>query len=436
MILPIGTDAPLYHYPISTVGMIIVNTLCFVIFGAGNESSSWLLHYGSFNPLEWVLSIFMHFGWMHLIGNMFFLWPFGLIVEGKLGWKRFLIVYLTIGVSQCAIEQTIMLTRTEARALASFDMESRQQLVDEIIVEEELSPEEAAHIAELYLTATRGASCGASSVIFGLMAICLVWAPKNELNVLLIIFIRPIFFEITIMWYSVFYIGCELLTFTLSGFSMGSNALHVMGAAVGFGIGVLYLKKDWVDCENWDLFRVLSGNYGRFADPSTTVGSHADPTLVFAKDVSVTGDAPIAIERDKAPVNSSSLKKINSLIDANAMLEAAEEMYALQLRDSNARLDQKRLKRLCQGLIKASVLEDAELYLDDYIERFPMDAAWARVRSAEVLLLNRRPSAALLTLKQVRLSQLTDDYQTLAKKIVRTAKKQVQNGVQDDTPEW
>lgn len=436
MLIPLGTDAPLYHYPIATVGMIVVNTICFMVFGPADPFTPWLLHYGSFNPIEWVLSVFMHVGWMHLISNMFFLWAFGLIVEGKLGWKQFIAVYMLIGVSQSAIEQTIMLTRTEASVLQHLDVESREQFVGELMAEDQIDEAEAEQLVDMYLKLARGASCGASSVIFGLLAICLVWAPKNEFNILLIIFIRPIFFELTILWYSIFYIGTEVLWFTITGFNMGTSALHLMGAVIGFGVGVLYLKKDWVDCENWDLFKVLNGKYGRFADASTTVGSHADPSLVFNGDVAVSDKAPASIEREITPVNSSSLKKINSLIDSNSIMEAAEEMYSLQLKDSHAKLDQKRLKRFSQGLIKVSMLDDAELYLEEYIERFPLDAAWARVRSAEVLLHNRRPSAALMTLKQVRLSQISDDYQTLAKKIVRQAKKLVNDGVQDETPEW
>lgn len=49
-------------------------------------------------PLSTLLSaMFMHGGWMHLIGNMWYLWIFGDNVEDRLGHLRFLVFYLAMG---------------------------------------------------------------------------------------------------------------------------------------------------------------------------------------------------------------------------------------------------------------------------------------------------------------------------------------------------
>jgi len=45
-----------------------------------------------------VTYMFMHGGWAHLVGNMYFLWVFGDNVEDRLGRGRFLLLYLTAGV--------------------------------------------------------------------------------------------------------------------------------------------------------------------------------------------------------------------------------------------------------------------------------------------------------------------------------------------------
>ena len=42
--------------------------------------------------------MFMHGGWLHIIGNMWFLWVFGDRVEQALGRFRYLIFYLACGV--------------------------------------------------------------------------------------------------------------------------------------------------------------------------------------------------------------------------------------------------------------------------------------------------------------------------------------------------
>lgn len=48
-------------------------------------------------------SLFMHGGWMHLLGNMLFLWIFGNNVEDHLGRVRFLLFYLACGVGSSLV---------------------------------------------------------------------------------------------------------------------------------------------------------------------------------------------------------------------------------------------------------------------------------------------------------------------------------------------
>ncbi len=52
--------------------------------------------------------MFAHDGVVHLVSNMYFLAVFGLIVQGKLGWNRFLRLYLSIGLIDAALTQLIM----------------------------------------------------------------------------------------------------------------------------------------------------------------------------------------------------------------------------------------------------------------------------------------------------------------------------------------
>ena len=75
--------------------------------------------------------------------------------------------------------------------------------------------------------------------------------------------------------------------------------------------------------------------------------------------------------------------------------------------------------------------------LEGYVDRFPDDAHWARVRLAHALLKRHKcPGAALRQLKQVRLSQLSHELEVLAKNVVRAAKAQVKAGVEDAEREW
>ena len=89
------------------------------------------------------------------------------------------------------------------------------------------------------------------------------------------------------------------------------------------------------------------------------------------------------------------------------------------------------------GLLQAQAFDDAEIWLQEYLDRYPEDNAWARIRMAQLLLTQlRRPAAALQALKGLSLEGVNGQMQTLAKKIVRTAKEQILSGVQDEEPEW
>jgi membrane associated rhomboid family serine protease len=51
-----------------------------------------------------ITSMFMHGGWMHVIGNMWFLWIFGNNVEDAMGTLRFIVFYLLCGLAAAALQ--------------------------------------------------------------------------------------------------------------------------------------------------------------------------------------------------------------------------------------------------------------------------------------------------------------------------------------------
>src|SRR6185295_13373453 len=103
---------------------IIANVLAFFYeLSLGPSLERFLTHYGVvpaavFNwsqlnvPLTAVLvpfltSMFLHGGWLHLIGNMWYLWIFGDNVEDRLGHFAYLIFYLLCGIG-AGIVHTIL----------------------------------------------------------------------------------------------------------------------------------------------------------------------------------------------------------------------------------------------------------------------------------------------------------------------------------------
>lgn len=59
------------------------------------------------NLLTPLLSIFLHGGWLHLLGNCLFLWVFGNNVEDSIGRLRFILFYLVCGLAAAAAQIAI-----------------------------------------------------------------------------------------------------------------------------------------------------------------------------------------------------------------------------------------------------------------------------------------------------------------------------------------
>jgi membrane associated rhomboid family serine protease len=104
--LPIGDDnSTRKTFPFVTYALIAVNVVFFLIELAGGDAfiMKWAFVPSRFlaNPFSDFLSLFtsmfMHAGWVHLGGNMLYLWIFGDNVEDRFGHLKFLIFYLICG---------------------------------------------------------------------------------------------------------------------------------------------------------------------------------------------------------------------------------------------------------------------------------------------------------------------------------------------------
>jgi membrane associated rhomboid family serine protease len=58
-------------------------------------------------PLTVIPAMFIHGGWLHLLGNMLYLWIFGDNVEDRLGHGRYLVFYLTCGLIAALVHATV-----------------------------------------------------------------------------------------------------------------------------------------------------------------------------------------------------------------------------------------------------------------------------------------------------------------------------------------
>ena len=115
---PIGDDDSTRRtVPVVTYALIVLNVLFFFVEMSGGDPfiMQWAFVPSRFaaNPFGDVAtlfsSMFMHAGWLHLGGNMLYLWIFGDNVEDRFGHIKFLIFYLLCGLAATAAQMAVSL---------------------------------------------------------------------------------------------------------------------------------------------------------------------------------------------------------------------------------------------------------------------------------------------------------------------------------------
>ncbi|HXE11106.1 MAG TPA: rhomboid family intramembrane serine protease [Bryobacteraceae bacterium] len=107
--IPLRALIRMNSFPAVTLGIIVINTLCFLFERILDPYAlqTLIFHYGlvpaHLHLSSLVTSMFLHGGWMHLIGNMWFLWVFGSRVEDTLGGFRYGAYYLICGVAAALV---------------------------------------------------------------------------------------------------------------------------------------------------------------------------------------------------------------------------------------------------------------------------------------------------------------------------------------------
>jgi rhomboid family protein len=111
--IPLRDVIPSRTTPYITSTIIILNALAwlFEVSLDPNDLNRFLTIYGVvpayFSAPTLITSMFLHGSWMHVIGNMWYLWIFGDNVEDRLGHGRFIVFYLLCGIA-AALGQVFM----------------------------------------------------------------------------------------------------------------------------------------------------------------------------------------------------------------------------------------------------------------------------------------------------------------------------------------
>lgn len=146
--------------------------------------------------LTTITSMFMHGGWLHLIGNMLYLWIFGDNLEDRLGHGKYFVFYLLCGV------------------LASLS-----------------------HVLATFFTAQNSLipSLGASGAISGVLGAYLILYPRRKVNMLLLF---RIVFSVP-AWVA---LGFWIVLQVVSGLGGSNDGVAYAAHIGGFVAGIILIK--------------------------------------------------------------------------------------------------------------------------------------------------------------------------------------------------
>jgi membrane associated rhomboid family serine protease len=231
MLIPIGTDVQHKRYPTVTYVLIGLNLLVFAVewavqrsggLEANNPSIRTIaqvflngsLWSDDFHLYSLITYQFLHAGWMHILGNMIFLLPFGKAVEDRMGHIGFALFYLGCG----------------------------------------------AFAGGMHALTSSSPVIGASGSVCAVTAAFIVLAPKTNIKVLLIFFIIGVY-QIPSMLLVAFFVLFDV--FSLLASAAGANAdptawvAHLGGYASGLAITFLLLKWKFISSSQYDLTEVI-----------------------------------------------------------------------------------------------------------------------------------------------------------------------------------
>jgi membrane associated rhomboid family serine protease len=215
--LPLQDTVPGRHPPVAVLGLILVNSAVFLVELALPEETLERVFrlFGvvpaglAEEPERWgslVTHMFLHGGWMHVLGNLWTLWIFGDNVEDRMGTRRFLVFYFLCGLAAGVVHCLLNPGSTVP-------------------------------------------TIGASGAISGVMGAYFLLFPRARLILMMPVLFYPVFFELPAFTYLAYWLATQILSGTVTTLlapeQTGGVAwwAHVGGFAAGVFLHRFFIRR-------------------------------------------------------------------------------------------------------------------------------------------------------------------------------------------------
>lgn len=194
MLIPIRVDVPMSRRPWANYALLSMTVVCSVV---GFRNMSFFLDWAGITGYpRWISAItssFLHAGWLHLVGNMLFLWIFGNAINYKFGHLGYLAFYLCGAL---------------VSGMAHYGFDGTPAV-------------------------------GASGAINAVMGAFLIFFPRNDVTIVWIIWIAPGVGRISSGWIIVYWVAWDVLYLLLGAQTGVALWAHVGGFVFGLAVAIV-----------------------------------------------------------------------------------------------------------------------------------------------------------------------------------------------------
>ena len=343
-VIPLGTDVVLRKRPWITWSLVIINVTVFLALNALSYSRPdevlKLTYALTFQPLSprlvtLLTHMFMHAGWLHLVGNMIVLWVMGAGVENRLGRIGFLAFYLCGGLL----------------AAGAHTLSSNNPIL------------------------------GASGAISAVIGSYLVFFPLTRVRILFLLGLIATF-EVPAWWFVLIGVIRDVYYATSGGGGNIAFVAHLGGYGAGFALSILLLGARVIERHDYDAFAIVQrySRRRRFRVGMLQVGDERARA-------SLTGErfkaGPLLGEKESAAL-AEIRAEISTAVNEQRLSDAATA-YVRMVREfaqagKAATLSTRVQLAVANHLMRAGLYADAATAYQAYAEAYPEDREAPGVR--------------------------------------------------------
>jgi membrane associated rhomboid family serine protease len=204
--IPLRSSERVYSRPVVTSSLIAINVIIYFYqatlsaYRFDRFVTDWGIVPDDLHVISLFTSMFLHGSWLHVLGNMLFLWVFGRNLEDLIGGARFLVFYVVCGLAAGLVQ---VLANSSAPT----------------------------------------PTVGASGAIAGVMGAYLIKFPRSQIDTLVLLFVFFTRLAIPAPFYLLFWFGMQLLDSAFSGErSYTGGGVAYFAHIGGFIAGMLLIR--------------------------------------------------------------------------------------------------------------------------------------------------------------------------------------------------